>query len=430
MIKKTPNKLAIIVPVFNEERIIGQVLEEILAEAKTLHADIFVVNDGSTDDTLKILKTFGKKIEIISYRQNQGKGYALRYGTDRVYEKYDVIAWIDGDGQLISSDISKMLAALTADVEMIISERIINFKVLPTSKIGRGIVRSLFNALFHSKIEDHLSGLRVFRSSVYEKIRWRSNDYRVEVESLACAVVNNIKYKEVKTVCNKKLYRGIRWQDGLKIYYWIFWCYFHRKKLIYLNNKYDGCTSLLISKSPIRSHIRRELYIKNILRFVRGKTIDFDCKVGEVLKFLPPGSMGLDTNKMSIQYCQDNNLNAKFYDVIKDKYNLNFLKNQNYKTFLMNHVLEHIKSPEEIFEKILKSLKKLKVNRLIVVVPAYKGFLSNETHQDYINRDFFLNKIKSTDFKIIHQEYYPVNSELVGYIFRYQELVVVFERVK
>lgn len=225
-------KIAIIVPVFNEEKIIGWVLKELIKVSKKIGADIFVVNDGSTDGTLNEVKPFSDQITIISYKNNHGKGYALRWGTDQVYKNYPIVAWIDGDGQLIPSDIKKMLDALTDDIEMIINNRIINFKVLPTSKIGRGTVRLIFNFYFSSKISDHLSGLRIFRSSIYPKIRWISNDYRVEVESLARAVVNKIKYKEVKTVCNKKLYKGIVWQDGLKIYYWIFWCYLNKSKFI------------------------------------------------------------------------------------------------------------------------------------------------------------------------------------------------------
>jgi glycosyltransferase involved in cell wall biosynthesis len=225
------NRIAIIVPVFNEEAIIGKVLDDLIITAKEIKADVFIINDGSTDGTLKIVKTFDKKISVINYKKNKGKGYALRFGTDKVHKKYDIVVWMDGDGQLISSDIKKMLSILSDKTEMIISNRKINFKVLPTSKIGRGTVRFLFNFLFKSKIKDHLSGLRVFRSYIYPKIRWISNDYRIEVETLARAVVNNVKYKEVQTVCKKKLYRGIGWRDGLKIYYWIFWCFFNKKKL-------------------------------------------------------------------------------------------------------------------------------------------------------------------------------------------------------
>lgn len=230
--KRKKEKIAIIVPVFNEEKIIGWVLEELIKVSKKIGADIFVVNDGSTDGTLNKIKPFLDKVSLISYMNNYGKGYALRKGTDEVCKRYHIIAWIDGDGQLIPSDIEKMLELLTDDAEMIINNRIINFKVLPTSKIGRGTVRAIFNFYFSSKIRDHLSGLRIFRSKIYPKIRWISNDYRVEIESLARAVVNNIRYKEVETVCNKKLYRGIQWQDGLKIYYWIFWCYLNKSKFI------------------------------------------------------------------------------------------------------------------------------------------------------------------------------------------------------
>lgn len=231
MDKKRPKKRsAVIVPVFNESKIIGKVIDELFFELKDLNVDIFVVNDGSTDSTASVLKDYLDKITVISNASNMGKGYALRKGTDEIYKKYEIIIWIDGDGQLLSSDIVKMLAELTDDVEMVISNRIINFKVLPTSKIGRGTVSFLFNFLFHSKINDHLSGLRVFRSKIYPKIRWISDDYRIEVETLARAVVNKVKFKQVRTVCKKKLYRGIGWQDGLKIYYWIFWCFFNRKK--------------------------------------------------------------------------------------------------------------------------------------------------------------------------------------------------------
>lgn len=231
--KRQKNKIAIIVPVFNEEKIISWVIKELMKVSKKIGADIYIVNDGSTDNTLNEIKPFLDQVRVISSKNNHGKGYALRKGTDQVYKKYQTTIWIDGDGQLIPSDIEKMLKFLTADTDLIISNRIINFKVLPTSKIGRRLVRYLFNFLFSSKIKDHLSGLRVFRSKIYPKIRWQANDYRVEIESLARAVVNKVKYKEARTVCNKKLYRGIEWDDGLKIYYWIFWCYFNRSKLIY-----------------------------------------------------------------------------------------------------------------------------------------------------------------------------------------------------
>jgi glycosyltransferase involved in cell wall biosynthesis len=226
-------KVAVVVPVFNEATIIANVLKDILEYAKRYNLSIFVVNDGSIDDTLSKLKNFNKKINIISYVKNQGKGYALRTGTKEAIKKGNkIIVWIDGDGQLNAADILKMLDVLDDETDMVIHDRNINFKVLPTSKIGRASVRFLFNMLFGGTIHDHLSGLKAFHAKIFPIILWQADDYCVEIEIIARAVFNNLKIKEIRGHCNKKLYTGISWQAGLKIYYWIFWSFFNKGKFI------------------------------------------------------------------------------------------------------------------------------------------------------------------------------------------------------
>lgn len=80
MIKKGREKIkvSVIIPAYNEEKCIRQTVGDLLKcrAAK----EIIVVNDGSTDRTKKILKKFGKKIRLISYRKNKGKGYAIYRG--------------------------------------------------------------------------------------------------------------------------------------------------------------------------------------------------------------------------------------------------------------------------------------------------------------------------------------------------------------
>lgn len=225
------NSVAVIVPVYNEEKIIGWVLKELIKVCQSISADIFVVNDGSTDRTLKELKEFLPQIQILSYKKNRGKGYALRMGSLLAYkQKYESIIWIDGDGQLHPKDLFKFVKALDAKTDYIVHHRVIDFKVLPLSKIGRGTVRLLFNYLFKAKISDHLSGLKAFKSDILPTILWQANDYTVEVEFLARAVMNKLKYKTVVSHCDQKLYQGIGWQQGLKIYYWVVWCFLNRRK--------------------------------------------------------------------------------------------------------------------------------------------------------------------------------------------------------
>ena len=203
----------------------------------------------------------------------------------------------------------------------------------------------------------------------------------------------------------------------------------HRKKAdaVFEADKYNGYTDLLITNNLFRSFIRRSFYIRNILKFVKGKTIDFGCGVGEVLKYLPDGSLGLDPDNTSVKYCQSRNLNAKFYDIKKAKYSLEFLKNQKFETLLMNHVLEHIDNPEKVMTKLLEESKKINLKKIIVVVPCKIGYEADETHVQYIIKDFFENNIKSPHYKIVHTKYYPINNRFIGNIFRYQELVIVYE---
>ena len=85
------NKVTAIVPVYNEEKTIGNVLR-VLTSHNGLH-EIIVVDDGSTDGTQKILRQF--KVKVIRLKKNIGKGGAVRIATKSI--KSDIILLIDAD---------------------------------------------------------------------------------------------------------------------------------------------------------------------------------------------------------------------------------------------------------------------------------------------------------------------------------------------
>ena len=73
--------LSIVVPVFNEQKTIGKVIERVLnQEIGDWHKEIIVVDDGSTDLTQENLKPLSDKITVLQQEKNQGKGRALRIG--------------------------------------------------------------------------------------------------------------------------------------------------------------------------------------------------------------------------------------------------------------------------------------------------------------------------------------------------------------
>lgn len=72
-------KVSVIICAYNEEMFVGQTIRELLRCPAA--EEIIVVNDGSTDQTLAILESFGNKIKLISYKRNRGKGHAFVKGV-------------------------------------------------------------------------------------------------------------------------------------------------------------------------------------------------------------------------------------------------------------------------------------------------------------------------------------------------------------
>lgn len=223
------NKNVIIIPVYNEARTISGIIEEIL-ELKNF--DLIVINDGSLDTTEAILYKFANKIKMISLPSNCGKGYAMRTGADIAYsDGYSKMIFMDGDGQHSPRDIEKIMEGLD-DHDLAINRRILKFKTSFISKFGRFMVRNIFNLFFGTSVSDHLSGFRAFRSTTYPKIRWRCDDYRVEIEMLARAFVNKVSCCEISTPCGRRRYSGMGWGSGFLIMIYIFWCRIFSRKLL------------------------------------------------------------------------------------------------------------------------------------------------------------------------------------------------------
>ena len=89
--------LSIIVPIFNEEKTLKTILEK-LSELKKLglNFEVIVVNDGSTDNSLQILKTLNQHYQkLITEEKNRGKGYAVKRGISEANGKY--ITFQDAD---------------------------------------------------------------------------------------------------------------------------------------------------------------------------------------------------------------------------------------------------------------------------------------------------------------------------------------------
>ncbi len=100
-------KLSIIIPVYNEEKTIRQLLEKVQkVEFPGIEKEIIVIDDGSTDQTKSILDSM-KGLAIVSHKKNQGKGMAVRTGIKNSSGDYIVIQ--DADLEYNPQDIIKLV---------------------------------------------------------------------------------------------------------------------------------------------------------------------------------------------------------------------------------------------------------------------------------------------------------------------------------
>lgn len=105
-----PKKVSVIIPCFNAEKWIREAIESCLTQTYS-DVEIIVIDDGSTDNSLKIIKTFGNKIIWRSYPQ-KGGNYARNRGFELSQGEY--IQYLDADDYILAEKIEKQVSFLEA----------------------------------------------------------------------------------------------------------------------------------------------------------------------------------------------------------------------------------------------------------------------------------------------------------------------------
>ncbi len=151
--------ISIIIPVYNEEAVIGSVLEG-LREWRA-RAEIIVIDDCSTDHSAEIAERAG--VRVIRHRVNKGYGAALKTGIRAAMG--DVIVMMDADGEHNAAQISRLLDAMS-DNDMVVGARAKGSHAPLIRRPGKWILSKVANYLAQTDIPDLNSGFRAFRKDV------------------------------------------------------------------------------------------------------------------------------------------------------------------------------------------------------------------------------------------------------------------------
>jgi len=222
-------KISVIVPVYNEEATI----EELLLRVHSSHynKEIIVVDDGSTDETRQILETSSKlksmALKLIYHDRNLGKGAALKNGF--MSATGDVIIIQDADLELNPSDYPKLLEPILGGrADVVYGSRFMgrNVNSLSLHYTGNQFLTTISNAFTHLELSDMETGYKVFKREVLDEIRIKSKRFGFEPEFTAKVAKKQFRISEVPVNYNARSYKEgkkIKWRDGIVALVAIIW---------------------------------------------------------------------------------------------------------------------------------------------------------------------------------------------------------------
>jgi len=184
-IRMTNKKCCVIIPTYNNATTLAKVIESVMIYAN----DIFVVNDGSTDNTLEIIQKY-PNVNLVSYPKNQGKGYALRTGFKAAVDKgFEYAITIDSDGQHFAEDIPVFLDKLDEcpDAVIVGARNMQQASVPGKSSFGHKFSNFWFRFETGVKLPDTQSGYRLYPIKLISKKKYFTRKYEFEIEIIVRA---------------------------------------------------------------------------------------------------------------------------------------------------------------------------------------------------------------------------------------------------
>jgi glycosyltransferase involved in cell wall biosynthesis len=192
--------LAIVIPAYNEEETVAQVVSEIPREAAGLLTEVIVVVDGSSDGTTEQALAAGALVCDVAANRGQGAALKLGYWLARARGS-QIIATIDADGQYEPEELARVIQPiLDGEADFVSGSRRLGAE-LTTDRIrhlGVLVFGAIFSLLTRHRITDPACGLRAMRSEVTAAVTLEQPQYQAS-ELMISAALNGYRLGEVPT---------------------------------------------------------------------------------------------------------------------------------------------------------------------------------------------------------------------------------------
>jgi glycosyltransferase involved in cell wall biosynthesis len=221
-------KLSIIIPVYNEETTIAEVVSRVLAvELSGVEKEIIIADDGSNDRSATVITQLQARhpniIKVHTSLINLGKGAAIRFGLE--FSSGDIILIQDADLELNPEEYPALLKPiLYGEVNVVYGSRFLKpgNKIPLKTRLANRFLTGLTNLLYGSRLSDMATAYKVFRREVIKSLKLRSARFEFEPEVTAKVLLAGhkiaeipITYKPRGTAAGKKS----GWFDGVEYIY-------------------------------------------------------------------------------------------------------------------------------------------------------------------------------------------------------------------
>jgi dolichol-phosphate mannosyltransferase len=242
-------KLSVIIPVYNEESTVGELLETVLAV--DIPKEIIVVDDGSHDRTIEIVRqkaaSADQVVQVHSNEVNVGKGAAIRRGL--LYATGDVVLIQDADLELDPNEYHLILEPFEkGEADVVYGSRFRNrgyfsyYRQIPfLSRLVNWMLATTVNLFWpNAHITDEATAYKAFKVDLIKSLPLKCNGFEFCPEVTARVLNKGIRIKEVpisyhpRTVAEGK---KVTWKDGVKAFYTLFKYRFMEKEKVKADNK-------------------------------------------------------------------------------------------------------------------------------------------------------------------------------------------------
>jgi glycosyltransferase involved in cell wall biosynthesis len=186
-------KVLVAMPAYNEEKYIGS----LVLQARQYADEVLVVDDGSTDRTVRIAKLAGAT--VIKHGENRGYGATIqKILTEAKKNAPDVLVLMDADAQHDPEEIAVFIKAIRDGHDLAVGYRNIDRKEIPSHrKIGQKVLTYFTRLLSRSRLSDTECGFRAFSRKAIETLEPREKGMAISAETVSEAARKGLKITEV-----------------------------------------------------------------------------------------------------------------------------------------------------------------------------------------------------------------------------------------